>query len=889
VDHAHLCPFCGWHRPARSATMLAPACERCGGTLRAVDAAALEEERREDAVGHVPVLRSDSTALLAALLVVPWLLPLAGVELADVVYGVPLVLLAFATVRLWRAGREDPETAGVHRALAVSCAAGATASAVAIVAAVTGDTVGAVPFYAGLAASCAILVAALGLARDPGTSRRWAPLADAGLLALVLTAVVVWFVVVPGLRDGDAALTAVVLVDLVAAVVVALAAVARTRGRRAAAWLAAGCVLLVAGDGLVCAAAAGQLPELTWLTALLWAAAGFAFAAVGDIGFAERRTAPDGELSSRRWLAGRVALPLTAVLAFPAIAGALAVAGRLTTGAAVFFGALGLAALVVAFVRQAQLLLDDRNAVVRERAMRHEATRRNEELEALTGLATTMTQTLEEAPIVEQALGVLRAAARATSAALHLEADDGGARLAAAVGRWGAERTWAPDAPLGDEPVLTVRGRRAVLRLPLVARGRRIGAVTLIRPEQEPFDPHGVELLELLVGQMAVAVQNARDYREKLEQAIRDPLTGLYNRRFLLEALEKEVQRAERYGSEASLVLFDVDDFKQINDTYGHAGGDDVLRAIAEVAGQVVRPSDSFARIGGEEFALLLPETTQLEALLAADRLRTAVARRTILPDRKVTLSGGVASCPGDAVTADDLQRRADAALYWAKRNGKDLCSVASEAALDGEAGTGSDGLVAHLHALVAMIDARELHTRDHSENVATYAVAIGQEAGLDRERIVALRRAAMLHDVGKIAVRTEILEKPGRLTEAEFAEIQRHAVAGGIMLAHAGLVDEASWVRHHHERVDGTGYPDGLAGDDLPLEARILFVADAFEAMTSDRPYRAGMAPAAALAELRRCAGTQFDARIVELLAGLVESGRLAVMALRHERPAAA
>ena len=231
-----------------------------------------------------------------------------------------------------------------------------------------------------------------------------------------------------------------------------------------------------------------------------------------------------------------------------------------------------------------------------------------------------------------------------------------------AAGNWYSERVWAPSDALGDEPQLTTRGRRAILRLPLAARGHRIGEITLVRPEAEPFDPHGIELLSLLVGQMGVAVQNARDYRERLEQAIRDPLTGLYNRRFLQEALEKEVSRCERYGGEASLVVFDLDDFKLINDTHGHATGDDVLRAFAAIGEQVVRPSDSLARIGGEEFALLLPETTQLEALLVADRVRTAVARGKLLPERRVTVSGGIASFPSDAGSAQDLVRRADAA-----------------------------------------------------------------------------------------------------------------------------------------------------------------------------------------------------------------------------------
>jgi diguanylate cyclase (GGDEF)-like protein/putative nucleotidyltransferase with HDIG domain len=383
------------------------------------------------------------------------------------------------------------------------------------------------------------------------------------------------------------------------------------------------------------------------------------------------------------------------------------------------------------------------------------------------------------------------------------------------------------------------------------------------------------------VDQLAVALQNARDYREKLEQAIRDPLTGLYNRRYFFEALEKEVQRSERYGSDASLALFDVDDFKRINDTCGHAAGDEVLREIGRIVEGLIRPTDSFARIGGEEFALLMPETKQLDALLICERLRTAISRHRLLPDRRVTVSGGVASCPQDASRREELERRADGALYWAKRHGKDMCAVASEVIVD-DADGDREGAIAHLYALVATIDDSHLHTRHHSENVAAYAVALGQALGLDRERIVNLRRAALLHDIGKVAVGEGILTKPAALSEAEYDEIKLHPVVGATMLLHAGLIEEAGWVRHHHERVDGAGYPDRLAGDQVPLEARIIFVADSFEAMTSDRPYRAGMSEEEAVAELRRCSGTQFEPEIVETLARLVEEGELTVLALR-------
>jgi diguanylate cyclase (GGDEF)-like protein len=419
--------------------------------------------------------------------------------------------------------------------------------------------------------------------------------------------------------------------------------------------------------------------------------------------------------------------------------------------------------------------------------------------------------------------------------------------------------------------------------VPLAARGRTLGMVTLVRPQGEGALEVDVDLLSLLVDQLAVALQNARDYSEKLEAAIRDPLTGLYNRRFFYEAFAKEIARHDRYRTGAALVLFDIDDFKRINDTRGHAAGDEVLKEIARIANDLVRPSDTFARIGGEEFGLLMPETGQLDALLVAERLRTAVARGAILPDLAVTLSGGIAALPQDGTTRQELERCADQALYWAKRNGKNLCAVASEA-ISGDAEGDHAGMLAHLHGVVAGIDSEQLHTRDHSENVASYAVAIGQALGMDHDRIVHVRRAALLHDVGKVAVPGGILSKPGPLTDEEFELIRLHPAVGETMLRHAGLHLEAEWVGAHPERLDGQGYPEGREASDIPLEARILFVADAFEAMTSDRPYSRGVPVADAVAELRACAGTQFDPEVVEALAGLVEHDRLAVLALRNQ-----
>jgi diguanylate cyclase (GGDEF)-like protein/putative nucleotidyltransferase with HDIG domain len=850
-----------------------------------LEAATVAEHDRLEGVAPdvyvAPTRSNDVTALFAGMVATPMVLPLVGVDVGDVTFLIPFVLMLFAAVRARVAARRVPERRRAWIALAGAAGLGAASAAMVVFSAVAGLDPGPA-FYPGAAASLCLLAAAAAIARRALATTRLESTVDALLLAVVVTAIGVMFVAVPGFEQGRAVLSLVFLVDLVAVVLAAMAAFGRgARRRRVACWVAGGAAATAVGHGAFALAGASE-GIVALVGAVAWGVAGYCLAVGADVDAPSPRDDDARDWASGgRWLFGRVVLPLAAALTFPAIGLGLWLADSLDRATVVFLCAGFLVELVLAFGRQAWLLVENRRSVVRERALLAEAMRRNEELEALTGLATTMTQTLEEPPIIEQALGVLHLAARASSSALHTWADDS-LQLRAVSGAWQEEHAWTANLPpLEGECDLDVRGGRQVVRLALDARGNRIGLVTLLRGAGDPFDEGQLELLGLLVDELGVALQNARDYREKLEQAIRDPLTGLYNRRYFFEALEKEVRRCERYGSHASLALFDIDDFKRINDTYGHATGDDVLRRVAGIAEGLIRPVDSFARIGGEEFALLMPETQQLDALLVAERLRTAISRHSILPDKRVTVSGGVSSCPQDASQRDELERRADAALYWAKRNGKDICAVASEVVMSGE-GNEREGAIAHLYALVATIDDSHLHTRDHSENVAAYAVALGQALGLERERVVSLRRAALLHDIGKVAVAEDVLGKPGRLTRGQFEEIKLHPSVGATMLRHAGLERESAWVRHHHERMDGDGYPNRLAGEDIPLEARIIFVADSFEAMTSDRPYRPGMAVQEAVAELRRCAGTQFDPPIVDALAGLIADGDLTVLALR-------
>ena len=864
--------------------MLRPSCPGCGCPLRACSAedfprisATLSDSRSTPRRA-----RMDGAGPLAVMTIGPFLLAQLGFGVGDVIFAVPLLFLIFASGLSFAASRREGEPRLPWLTYGVSAGIAAFAVGLGIVMQIAGQDASRLPFHLGTAASLALLA---GLVIHVGPRLRHARterVLDAAQLTVLVLAVGIFFVVLPGFRDGDPLLSAIFVIDLLAFLAAGLLSVAGRRrqdlvvGRRL--WMA---TLFIAGaDGLVAAAAAGEIGNADAVAAALYGIAAW-FLAGAAVAERPAPTPKDHADASEhaaewRWLAGRVMTPTLRVAAFPLV---VAVALRSTsddTFPLAWFGGAFVLVLLLAFGRQAYLVIDHRRAVIDERSARRRAQRRNEELEALTGLATTMTQTLEEAPIVEQALTVLHTAARATSSALHVR-DGERRRLRASTGNWQSEHPWADrHSPDDGDLVRFERGGRQVTRLLLSARNQEIGWVTFVRPAHDPITDRELDLLRLLVDQMAIAIQNARDYREKLEQAIRDPLTGAYNRRFFWEALEKEVQRSRRYGSHASLVLFDVDDFKRINDTRGHAVGDEVLRGIAEAVGPLLRPVDSFARIGGEEFALLLPETKQFDALLVAERVRSAISRAEMVPGLRVTVSAGVGASPQDAPSRDELVRRTDAALYWAKRNGKDLCAVVTESTDETEEKKFDAGAaVAHLTQLMGTIDAD-----NRSQAVATYAVALGEAVGLKAGSLAPLRRAAVLHDLGNVAVRDEILSKPGPLTEAEMAEVRLHSVVGAAMLRHAGLTDEAHWVHHHHEHFDGGGYPAGLGAGNIPIESRILLVASAFAAMTTDRPYRKAMSTAGALSELRKDAGTQFDPRLVRMFSKLVTRGGLEVVA---------
>jgi diguanylate cyclase (GGDEF)-like protein/putative nucleotidyltransferase with HDIG domain len=376
-----------------------------------------------------------------------------------------------------------------------------------------------------------------------------------------------------------------------------------------------------------------------------------------------------------------------------------------------------------------------------------------------------------------------------------------------------------------------------------------------------------------LVGPLlAISLYQRSSYQalRAMRLALTDPLTGLGNHRSFQERLQRELVHAEAKGEPFTLCMIDVDDFKRINDLFGHPAGD---RILAQVGNRLRQNGEAF-RLGGDEFALLLPGLSADDALSTSSSVLARIATLELEDVGSVTASAGIAGYPRQAFDRDELIRLADSALYWAKEHGKNRVHVyrpdVVELAELRRLAHGPDRAARFRAAasLAKAVDARDTYTGSHSSRVAELGAWIAQRLGLDQEQVELTRLAGSLHDLGKLAIPEEILRKPGPLTPPERLVLERHTQIGHRMLESLGVDPVADWVLHHHERWDGTGYPDRLCGDEIPLGARIIFVADAYDAMTSDRAYRGRLTPRAAVEELERCAGTQFDPSIVATFA---------------------
>lgn len=394
---------------------------------------------------------------------------------------------------------------------------------------------------------------------------------------------------------------------------------------------------------------------------------------------------------------------------------------------------------------------------------------------------------------------------------------------------------------------------------------------------KQRIDYSGIREIDELTSSFNIMSESLEENRLKLEeQAYTDSLTGLYNHRFFHDSLSSEVNRVLRYHHPLSLIVTDIDDFKRINDSFGHKKGDTALKVLAEKIQESIRKTDIACRIGGEEFGIILPETTVYEAFAVAERLRLDVGAQSIEGVGRITISLGVATFPDHANDKDTFIESADTAMYQAKRQGKNLTLVYNYEVLDDPDAEdlliGESYYIDTLHALAAAVDAKDPYTCSHSEYVASFACLIGHELGQSASEIEHLRIAGLLHDVGKIGVPDAILKKPGALTDEEFQEIRLHPIFSERILTRTKLEPVVKAIIYHHERLDGSGYPYGLQADEIPLDARILAVADSFEAMVSDRSYREALSVEAAIGELRKDSPEKLDKDVVEALIRVVE-----------------
>jgi diguanylate cyclase (GGDEF)-like protein len=366
--------------------------------------------------------------------------------------------------------------------------------------------------------------------------------------------------------------------------------------------------------------------------------------------------------------------------------------------------------------------------------------------------------------------------------------------------------------------------------------------------------------------------------RSLAEAARTDPLTQLKNRLALDQEVDEQLEVARRAGRGLSIVVGDLDHFKFVNDQLGHRAGDRALVRVARILASHRRAGDTVARTGGEEFTLLLPNSSEHDAYLAAERLRTAVASEFASDPVPLTFSFGVASFPDHGGSSDAVMESADQALYAAKALGRNRSIIFNReiSAIFAPEGGGRGLDASHLATLLSLaeeLDIRDAGTANHSRTVGRYCALVAEQLGMPADHVERVEMAGRLHDIGKIGVPNVVLQKPGPLGSREMSQVRTHPEIGAQVLAGEGLEDLRTWVVAHHERPDGKGYPARLTDAEIPLEAKIIAVADAYEAMTADRVYRAGIGNKAARVELLRCAGTQFDPRVIAAFLAVLEA----------------
>lgn len=372
---------------------------------------------------------------------------------------------------------------------------------------------------------------------------------------------------------------------------------------------------------------------------------------------------------------------------------------------------------------------------------------------------------------------------------------------------------------------------------------------------------------------LGMYVDIEREHSKELKNLANiDELTGLYNHRYFQEFLQKAINNADKEKQEVSLLFMDIDYFKNFNDVNGHQAGDLILKEIGQIMKNCIRSTDAVARYGGEEFAAILPNTTEHDAVKIGERIRSSIQSTYFKgqenqPDKNITISIGISSYPKRAISKHQLINTADDALYRAKSFNRNRVEL-YRGILD-ELYENMDidkDVVKFIKAFMNMINKKDRYTYRHTESVVIYAKYFGEYLNLTKKEKISLQVSAYLHDIGKLEIPDDVLNKKEKLTEAERQMFIKHPQTGVDLIKSIKQLDEFQpIIKHHHERYDGEGYPSGLKATEIPYLSRMLTIADSFDAMTSNRPYNKVKTQEEGIKELRDNAGTQFDPDLVE------------------------
>ncbi|MDR3615150.1 MAG: diguanylate cyclase [Candidatus Obscuribacterales bacterium] len=438
--------------------------------------------------------------------------------------------------------------------------------------------------------------------------------------------------------------------------------------------------------------------------------------------------------------------------------------------------------------------------------------------------------------------------------------------------------------------------------VPLIHGGELKAALCMISSTRvTPLPDKDMKMVADLADRVAIVVSHAELFAQVEQQAVTDPMTGLFNRRYFQEQFIKEIDRFQRFGHAFSFIIVDLDYLKKINDGLGHHFGDMAIKHIANVMKKSVRDVDTVGRFGGEEFVILLPETDLQHARMVAERICMAIREKPIDDIGVITASLGVATFPYDAQDRDKLQELADQALYLAKHRGRNqVCTVAEDllpsirdgldpnpakekppvaplklAQLEGVidlAIVAEEGILGVFGKIMKAIEERDSYGSERSPRAYSYANGVAQSLHLSKEHAEIISLAAVMSNLGKIAVTQEILQKEGQLSDEELEQVKQVPAIGAKLLEPAKLLYRvANVIESYRENWDGSGYPKGLKGDDIPLESRIIALVDGYTAMTSDRPYRKSLSREEAIRQLQQSSGKRYDPRLVKIFMALL------------------